>query len=79
MVGRIGREEAAWSNCAPNGTGVEVGAREGARETVDGIFGAYAADVGESPVQHTDLCESCDTDRDQLDNEKLARRYLNIC
>lgn len=72
VVSRARREEAARADGAPDDAGVEVRAREGAREAVGGGGGADSWDVGEGPVDDADLAEGGDGDADELDEEERA-------
>lgn len=72
MVGCIGGKEPAGAYGAPDRASVEVRAGEGACEAVRGLLCAYSADVGEGPVEHSDLGKRCDANGDELDGEELA-------
>lgn len=72
VVGGARREEAARADGAPDDVGVEVGAREGAREAVGGGGGADVWDVIEGPVDDADLAEGGDGEADELDEEERA-------
>lgn len=78
MVCCVGRKEAARPDRTPNCARIEVRARERAREPVCSLRCAHAADVGERPIEDTDLCECRDANGHDLDGEELARRDLDM-
>lgn len=63
-------EEAVGADDAPKDAAVEVDARDGAGEAVDGVRGADVRDVGEHPVQDGDLDEAGDEGGGELDFEE---------
>lgn len=77
-VGGSGAEELAWSDDAPEDRAVEVDARNGACEAVEGVGGADALDVGEHPVQHADLRDGRDEGGDDLDEEHESGRDFHV-
>lgn len=71
-------EEPCGADDAPEDAAVEVHAGDGAGEAVDGGGRAYAADVGEHPVEDADLGEAGGDGGGELDGEERARGDLGV-
>lgn len=73
-----GAEEMGGADDTPEDGAVEVDARDGAVEAVDGGGGAEAGDVGEHPVEDSDLRQARDEGGEHLHGEEEAGRDLHV-
>ena len=60
MVCCVAAEEFSWSDNTPKDAAIEVNASKRAGEAVNGLWRADIGNIGEHPVQDTDLSDGGD-------------------
>lgn len=77
-VDGLGAKELVGTNHTPEDRAVEVNSSNGAGETIDGLRGTDALDIGKHPVENANLRQGGDECRHELDGEEDTGRDLHV-